>query len=57
MKVLLTSVSGNTETINIDTAEHVHEFVALYPKHIDKTLRVKITCDLLGIDGWIQGQA
>jgi hypothetical protein len=57
MKVLLTSTSGNSETIHIDTKEQVHEFIALYPKHIDKSMRVKVTCDLLGIDGWLQGQA
>jgi len=57
MKVTLTTVTGNTETINIDTAEAVHEFISLYPKHIDKSTRVKVTCDLLGISGWLQGEA
>ena len=57
MKVTLTSVSGNTSTLDIGTSEEVHDFIALYPKHIDKTLRVRVTCDLLGIDGWLQGQA
>jgi hypothetical protein len=57
MKVTLTSVSGNTSVLDIKTSEDVHEFVALYPKHIDKSLRVRVTCDLLGIDGWLQGLA
>jgi hypothetical protein len=57
MKVTLTSVSGNTSAIDINTRDEVYDFIALYPKHIDKSLRVRVTCDLLGIDGWIQGEA
>jgi hypothetical protein len=57
MKVTLTTVTGNTETIKIDTADAVKEFIAIYPKHIDKSTRVKVTCDLLGISGWLTGEA
>jgi hypothetical protein len=57
MKLLLTSMSGTTSLLNLNTTDEVHDFIALYPKHIDKSLRVRVTCDILGIDGWLQGEA
>jgi hypothetical protein len=57
MKVTLTSMQGNTRNINLMTKQEVYDFIELYKSALQKNQRVKITCDLLGIDGYLQGQA
>ena len=56
MKVTLTSMLGNTRNINLMTKQEVYEFIELYRSTLLKNQRVKITCDLLGIDGYLQGE-
>jgi hypothetical protein len=55
MKVTITSMSGNTKDINLMTRQEVYDFIDLYKSTLLKNQRVKITCDLLGIDGYLQG--
>jgi hypothetical protein len=55
MKVTLTSMQGNTRDINLDTKELVMDFIDIYKSTLLPHQRVKITCDLLGIDGYLQG--
>jgi hypothetical protein len=55
MKVTLTSMSGNTRNINLMSKQEVYEFIELYKSTLLENQRVKITCDLLGIDGYLQG--
>jgi hypothetical protein len=55
MKITLTSMSGNTKDINLMTKQEVYDFIDLYKSTLLKNQRVKITCDLLGIDGYMQG--
>ncbi len=50
-------MQGNTRNINLMTKQEVYEFIELYKSALQKNQRVKITCDLLGIDGYLQGQA
>lgn len=57
MKVRLTSMAGNTRDINLKSEEEVFDFIELYRSTLLKNQRVKITCDLLGIDGYVQGTA
>ena len=57
MKVTITSMQGNTRDINLMTKEDVIEFINLYRSSLKKNQRVKITCDLVGIDGYLQGIA
>jgi hypothetical protein len=57
MKVTLTTMAGNTRNINLSSKEHVYEFIKLLKPTLHANQRVKITCDLLGIDGYIQGAA
>ena len=57
MKVTLTSMQGNTRDINLMTKQEVYDFIDLYKATLQKNQRVKITCDLLGIDGYLQGQS
>jgi len=56
VKVTLTSMLGNTRNINLMTKQEVYEFIELYRSTLLKNQRVKITCDLLGIDGYLQGE-
>jgi hypothetical protein len=56
MKVTLTSMQGNTKDINLMTKEEVYDFIDLYRSTLQKNQRVKITCDIIGIDGYLQGQ-
>lgn len=55
MKVTLTSMQGNTKDINLMSKQEVLDFIDLYKSALQKNQRVKITCDLLGIDGYLQG--
>jgi hypothetical protein len=55
MKVTLTSMLGNTKDINLMTKQEVYDFIDLYKTTLKENQRVKVTCDLLGIDGYLQG--
>jgi len=55
MKVTITSMQGNTRDINLMTKEDVIEFINLYRSSLKTNQRVKVTCDLVGIDGYLQG--
>ncbi len=55
MKLTITSMAGNTSTMNLPTKEDVYYFIDLYKSSLKKNQRVKITCDILGIDGYLQG--
>lgn len=57
MKVTLTSMMGNTHTINLMSKQEVLDFIALYRTTLKKDQRVKVTCDLVMINGWVQGEA
>lgn len=57
MKVTLTSMAGNTRNINLMTKQEVLDFIELYKQALQKNQRVKVTCDILGIDGYLQGVA
>lgn len=50
-------MSGKTHDMEISHKENVYYFIKMYQKHLKKNQRVKITCDLLGIDGYLQGTA
>ena len=55
MKITLTSMQGNTRNINLMSKQEVYDFIELYKSTLQKNQRVKVTCDLLGIDGYLQG--
>ena len=55
MKVTITSMQGNTRDINLMTKEDVIEFINLYRSTLKTNQRVKVTCDLVGVDGYLQG--
>ena len=55
MKVTLTSMQGNTKNINLMSKQEVLDFIELFKSTLQPNQRVKVTCDLIGIDGYIQG--
>ena len=57
MKLRLTSMSGTTKDIEVDahSKTDVLKFIELYKNQLTKNQRVKITCDVVGIDGYLQG--
>jgi hypothetical protein len=57
MKVTLTSMQGNTKNINLMTKQEVYDFIHVFQSTLTPHQRIKITCDLLSIDGYIQGSA
>jgi hypothetical protein len=57
MKVTITSMQGNTRDISLMSKQEVLDFIKLYRSTLKKNQRVKVTCDLIGIDGYLQGTA
>jgi hypothetical protein len=55
MKLTLTSMQGNTKDIKLASRQQVLEFIELYQKTLHANQRIKVTCDLIGIDGYMQG--
>jgi hypothetical protein len=55
MKVTITSMNGKTHDMDLPTKENVFYFIELYKNNLKKNQRVKITCDVLALDGYIQG--
>lgn len=56
MKLTITSMNGNTHEMNLPNKESVYYFIDMYKTKLKRNQRVKVTCDLLGIDGYVQGQ-
>jgi hypothetical protein len=56
MKVTLTSMQGNTHSISLMDKQEVLDFIELFKSTLHKNQRVKITCDVLSIDGYLQGE-
>lgn len=48
-------MAGNTRKIELNDKQEVYDFITLFESTLHKNQRVKITCDLLGIDGYLQG--
>jgi hypothetical protein len=57
MKVTLTTMQGNTRNIELMSKQEVLDFIDLFKSTLHANQRVKVTCDLLGIDGYLQGTA
>jgi hypothetical protein len=55
MKVTITSMQGNTKDINLMSKQEVLDFIKIYRSTLKTNQRVKVTCDLIGIDGYLQG--
>jgi hypothetical protein len=49
-------MAGNTRNINLSTKQEVLDFIELFRATLQPSQRMKVTCDLLGIDGYLQGE-
>ena len=56
MKLTITSMSGTEHKMDLPDKESVLYFIDMYQQNLKKNHRVKITCDILGIDGYLQGK-
>ena len=57
MKLTITNMTGTSNTMDLPDKESVYYFIDMYKKNLKKNHRVKITCDVLSIDGYLQGTA
>jgi hypothetical protein len=48
-------MQGNTRKINLMNKQEVYDFIDLFKSTLLPNQRVKITCDVLSIDGYLQG--
>jgi len=55
MKVVVTTMNGATRSIDLPSRKLVEKFITHLPGYLNQNQRVKVTCDLLGIDGYLQG--
>jgi hypothetical protein len=57
MKLRITSMLGDSKDIEINAHNKtdVLKFIELYKNTLTKHQRVKITCDVVGVDGYLQG--
>ena len=55
MKLKITSMNGKEMDMDLPTKENVYYFIEMYRKSLKRNQRVKINCDILGIDGYLQG--
>lgn len=56
MKLTITSMAGNTRNIQLESKEQVLDFIELFKATLHPNQRVKVTCDILSIDGYLQGE-
>ena len=53
--VTLTTTQGTEKKMSFDQLAQVRTFVDNLPKRLNKSTRVRVDCDLLGLNGWVQG--
>jgi hypothetical protein len=51
----LTTTQGTQKKMSFDQLAQVRTFVDDLPKRLNKSTRVRVDCDLLGLNGWVQG--
>lgn len=57
MNITLTTMAGNTRNINLSSKQEVYDFIELFKSTLHANQRVKVTCDVLSIDGYLQGES
>ena len=48
-------MAGDTHDMEMKSKDEVIYFIEMYRKNLRRNQRVKVTCDILGIDGYLQG--
>jgi hypothetical protein len=49
-------MAGNTRNIHLMSEADVHDFIYIFKSSLLPSQRVKVTCDVLCIDGYLQGE-
>jgi hypothetical protein len=57
MQLTLTTMAGNTRNITLSDKQEVYDFIEIFKTTLHPNQRVKVTCDILGIDGYMQGES
>jgi hypothetical protein len=55
INVTITTMQGNSHIIRLSSKQEALDFVKLFQSTLHTNQRVKITCDLIGLNGYIQG--
>ena len=55
-QIKIETVSGEVRKVNLTTKGATLDFIKTYPNYLDKGVRVKLECDLLGISGYVSGR-
>ena len=55
INLTITTMQGNTRKINLMSKQEALDFIELFKSTLHANQRVKVTCDLLGINGYVQG--
>ena len=55
INLTLTTTQGTQKTMSFDEIAKAHVFIDNLPKRLTKSTRVRVDCDLLGLNGWVQG--
>lgn len=55
MRLRITNMAGDTHDMELNSKDEVLYFIEMYRKNLRRNQRVKVTCDILGIDGYLQG--
>lgn len=55
INIKLTSISGTEKIVAVDTIKHAIQYAEELPARLKKGSRVRIDCDIAGINGWITG--
>ena len=53
--IKLTTTQGTQKTMSFDEIAKAHVFIENLPKRLNKRTRVRVDCDLLSLNGWVQG--
>jgi len=56
MRITITTMQGNTRNLNLQSEQEVYDFIDLFKSTLQPAQRVKVTCEILCIDGYLQGQ-
>jgi hypothetical protein len=55
INVTITTMQGNSRILRLSSKQEALDFIELFKSTLHTNQRVKITCDLIGLNGYIQG--
>jgi hypothetical protein len=53
--IKLTSIQGTEKIVEVNTIKDAHQYVQELPKRLKNKARVRVDCDIAGLNGWITG--